>query len=146
MKQFLLSILFLVFVCGSKGQVLYNPNFGNFTISLACGVTHTFTDNNPAANYSTNQQYTVTFVPATAGQCIRLNFTTFNIHNSDLLSIWDGPTTAAPSLGNYNGNGLTNVGAPLPVITSTSGALTFVFTSDGSNQLAGWIALIQCTP
>lgn len=146
MKHILLIILFCIVCVKASAQLTYSPNTTS-TITMPCGVTHTFTDQwGLAGNYSSNQNYSVTFVPATAGQCIKLSFTSFAIHNSDLLTIYNGPNATFPTLGSYNGGSLTNANAPLPIIMSTGGSLTFVFTSDGSNNAAGWGALIQCTP
>ncbi len=142
MKRFLL--LFSIFLFGllGKAQSTYSPSTTQ-TISLTCGVTHTFTDDKgPAANYSKNMNYTVTFVPATPGQCIKITFNVFDVDNSDFFQIFDGPN----SLGTYFGGSLANANAPLPVFTSTSGAISVGFISDGSGQGAGWLTLVECTP
>ncbi|MEI2760272.1 MAG: PKD domain-containing protein [Bacteroidia bacterium] len=91
------------------------------------------------ANYGLNQNTTMTLCSNTAGQCIRISFTAFNLENNfDFLRIYNGPNTASPLIGSYTGT--TSPG----VVTGTSGCLTFVFTSDGSINHAGWTASISC--
>ncbi|HMU18376.1 MAG TPA: PKD domain-containing protein [Bacteroidia bacterium] len=91
------------------------------------------------ANYGLNQNTTMTLCSNTAGQCIRISFTAFNLEsNFDFLRIYNGPNTASPLIGSYTGT--TSPG----VVTGTSGCLTFVFTSDGSINHAGWTASISC--
>jgi hypothetical protein len=139
--RFFLPILFICLIINLQAQNTYSPSAGNTTVNIPCGVTHTFVDNGGSgANYSANLNYTVTFKPATAGQCLKITFNSFAIHNTDQITIYDGSN----SLGSYFGGALTNANAPLPVITSTSGALTFVFVSDALTQNTGWLATIEC--
>jgi hypothetical protein len=72
---------------------------------------------------------------------LQFDFSAFNTEGCcDDLLIYNGPTTGSPLIGTYNGT--TSPG----IITASNptGELTFVFTSDGSVQNAGWAATISC--
>lgn len=110
-----------------------------------------FVDDGDGGSY-TNADYTFTICPDVPGDVIQIQFSAFqlftspNPNNSDYLSIYDGNTTGANSLGNYTGNSLQG----LPVtgtVNNTTGCLTFVFnvsnSSSGTNP--GWEGLISCT-
>jgi subtilisin-like proprotein convertase family protein len=131
----LLSVIFL-----SSNLYSQNYNMTNGNISTCSG---TFYDNNGTGNYNNNQNLTYTICPSTPGSKIRVNFTTFSLDNGwDFLYIYDGNSTAAPSLGVYtgtNGPGITQA-----TNSNTSGCLTFRFTSDAIVRDIGWVGAISC--
>ena len=91
--------------------------------------------------YNNNQNLSVTFCPDVPGQTITLNFSVLNVENGyDNLYIYDGPSTGSPLINSYSGN----VGAL--IVSSSFGCITIRFTSDGSITLAGWAAVISCSP
>lgn len=95
----------------------------------------------PTGNYTNNQNFSMTFFPATPGQMLQFNFNEFTVENNfDFLTVHNGVDVSAPVLGIFTGPN-----AP-GVITAANadGALTFVFTSDGSGTPAGWNADISC--
>jgi gliding motility-associated-like protein len=143
----------LTFVFTSDGSVTYDGwaatisclapppgyNMANLgTISTCLGY---FYDSGAAsANYGNNENYTVTFCSSVSGQQIKFTFSAFNTEAGvDILTVYDGPSTASPLLGTYSGTALP------PVLSSTTGCLTFVFTSNGSTTNTGWLATISCT-
>lgn len=97
-------------------------------------------------NYSNNSFITNTFYPDTVGDAITATFTLFNTENGfDYLYIYDGPNTSAPLLATLTGN--QNAALPGPFTSShPSGAMTFVFISDGSTTRAGWATSLSCAP
>ena len=100
-----------------------------------------FLDNGGAGLYSSNQNLTKTFCSNTAGSVVSVVFTAFSTQASfDELCIYDGPSTASTLIGCYSGNN-TLIGK---TFKSSTGCLTFNFTSDGSNNLNGWSASISC--
>jgi len=120
-----------------------------------------FTDTGGAtANYSNSENITWVFTPNNAGEFVQLNFSEFNTeYRWDGMMIYNGPDTTFPiidsgSTGNFNGmpDGAWTGDQTNPaqfaatVITSSdvSGALTVVFTSDGSVSRPGWQASIDC--
>ncbi len=108
--------------------------------TITCGSPLNFYDTGGSGgNYANNENYTVTLVPSTLGQCIAVNFTAFATNSSnDVLSIYNGGTTASPLIGTYF-----NTTTP-PSFTTSGGAVTFVFQSDGSGVAAGWAAIASC--
>ena len=129
---FLLIVTILSFTI--IGQTYNNPNSTNNTC------TGTFRDQGGTGNYANSLDRTTTFC-SNAGNCVSVNFTSFSIENGwDFLSIYDGPTTASTLIGTYTG-----AGSP-GTVTSTTGCLTFRFTSDGSVTAPGWTANISCVP
>ena len=108
------------------------------------------------ANYIDNSIGTYTFRPATAGTKIRATFTSFSTENNyDGLMIYNGISTASPLLSSGLPAGFNTTTAPAGsyygttspgVVSSTdaSGALTFVFKSDGTQVSSGWVATISC--
>ncbi len=101
-----------------------------------------FYDNGgPNNNYNNNRDYTMTFLPATEGRMIRVNFVEFNTEAGyDYLYVFDGNSTNATLIGRYDGsNGPGEVTA-----TNEEGALTFRFTSDQGVNASGWVATVVC--
>ncbi len=105
-----------------------------------------------------------TIYPINAGDVVSLVFTAFSMENLgtscyDGLTIYDGNSTAAPTINPPNGgiewcwdrNDATPSGSgdlQGMTITSTAadGSLTVVFSSDGSVSRPGWEANIFCAP
>ena len=99
----------------------------------------------PDGDYGNSQNITQTFVSASQDMCLTVTFTSFNLEAGyygdicyDYLIVYDGPSTSSPLIGSYCGSSLPEA------ITSTSGALTFVFHSDGSVIYSGWSATFSC--
>lgn len=121
---------------------LYSQNYNmtNGSISTCSG---TFYDNGGNNNYSNNQNLVYTICPSTPGAKVRVNFTTFSLDNGfDFLEIFNGNSTAAPSLGAYTGTNGPGIVQATP--TNASGCLTFRFTSDFIVRDIGWIGTITC--
>jgi len=115
----------------------YNMQDGTLTTCNAF-----FYDNGgPNNNYGNNKDYTMTFLPATEGNMIRVNFLEFNTEaNYDYLYIYDGTSTNATLIGEYDG-----ANSPEEVTaTNSDGALTFRFTSDYATTSFGWMAEVSC--
>ncbi|NOU46629.1 MAG: T9SS type A sorting domain-containing protein [Bacteroidales bacterium] len=96
-----------------------------------------------AGEYTDNQNYTLTLMPATEGAMLNVEFISFATESGyDYLYIYDGSTTDAPEVLGSPFDGTNSPG----IIQSTneSGALTFRFTSDGSYIAAGWFAEVSC--
>ena len=101
------------------------------------------------SGYSNNENTTITICPDTPGDIISVVFNLFNLStqddnpapnvtNVDYMTVYDGPTTAANTLGTYSGNQLQAV-VIQATIQNTSGCLTFVFTSNtvGTGMFTG---------
>lgn len=114
-------------------------NMRNGTIST-CGGTF-FDSGGLPGSYANNENYTLTFYPATPGAMIRLIFSSFTTEASfDFLKVYNGINVSAPLIGNYSGA----VGPGTVTANNPSGALTFKFTSDNSVPGSGWQAAVSC--
>ncbi|MFN5621330.1 MAG: PKD domain-containing protein [Flavobacteriales bacterium] len=151
MKNLLLASVFLVISanllaqCGVPGFVCMGD--GNVTVSDGFNLY----DDGFGGPY-TNTDYTLVLCPDTPGDVVQLTFNAFalqtspNAANSDYLSVFDGNSTAAPSLGDYTGNSIQGLQIT-GTVTNTSGCLTLVFSSNGADNVnsPGFEAAIQCT-
>ncbi|MBI3136099.1 MAG: T9SS type A sorting domain-containing protein [Bacteroidetes bacterium] len=100
------------------------------------GMIHDF--GGPTRDYYNNEDYTWTIAPP-AATSIDVSFSSFDVElNYDYLYIYDGPSTASPLIGTYTG---TN--SPGNFSTS-SGVVTFRFTSDISTVSSGFNATYAC--
>ncbi len=90
-------------------------------------------------DYSNSENITETYCSDVAGTCIEFNFSAFSSESCcDRLRIYDGPNNTFPLIGTYAGT--TSPGT----VTSTTGCLTFTWTSDGSVINSGWAAAVSC--
>jgi len=143
MKKFLLLTALIIFSIPAFSQIYEIDNLNGQSINTCSG---TFYDSGGQfSDYGTNENYTVTFCPATGSQGFLVNFNSINIGTGDQLCIHDGPTTAANITSCLNSS---TVGSPSFGASSsnTSGCLTFQFTSDFNVATigAGWEATFSC--
>lgn len=160
--------------CGGGVTSVWSSSFATFTTAFvvtttvnmqngsngptpgSCSVNF-FDSGGPSGDYVDNETYTYTFYPATAGSKLKAVFGSFRTENNyDGLMIYSG-TTATPA--NLISSGLPagintatcpagsfyGTNSPGTVIsTDATGALTFVYTTDGSVTFAGWAATLSC--
>jgi hypothetical protein len=142
MKQLSLKLFFLLAISisifgianNAKAQCTYTvPYSGNNSIVASSG---TICDHGGVGNYLDNANgYTV--INPVSG-FTRLTFTAFQTESGwDYVTVFDGVGVGGPQL--FYGSGA----ALPPVLTSTTGALTIRFTSDGSVIGAGFSATIS---
>jgi gliding motility-associated-like protein len=96
-------------------------------------------------NYTNNSTLTTAICPVTAGDAVTVTFTAFNTQAGiDLLKVYDGNGVLLPStlIATLSGTTL----PPSFTSSSSTGCLTFAFTSDGTTTAAGWIANVICGP
>ncbi|GIU81756.1 MAG: hypothetical protein D6687_02505 [Acidobacteria bacterium] len=106
-------------------------------VVTAC--TGTFTDTGgPTGNYGNNENYIFTIDPP-GNSRVTVDFYSFGLGAGDRLYIIDGADVTAPLIGTYTG---TNSPGRL---TSSGGAITFKFMSDGSGVSWGWRAYWSCS-
>ncbi len=116
-----------------------------------------------AGNYQPNELTVTTITPDVPGEAVTVTFTYVDMETGgpfggcwDFLTIYDGPDTTFPVLaqtlcGEESGDG-GQAGEPGSILSigdsftssDPSGALTFVFDSDGSVQETGWSADVTC--
>ena len=92
-------------------------------------------------NYYDKENYTYTIAPPGATN-ISMQFQSFDVESGyDYLYIYDGPSTNSPQV---SGSPFTGTTIP-PSFTSSGGALTIKFTSDGATTKPGFKATYNCT-
>ncbi len=145
--------LLILFVALGPNEILRSQNFrmclpsGNESVNTC---TDNFYDSGgPSGNYSNNNNCTYTFCADQPGQCIVVNFNSFQVNDIflgiafDYLDVYDGSSVAGGTYMFTISGGA--IPAPFPVASST-GCLTFDFTSDASVRDAGWNSAISCQP
>jgi len=116
-----------------------------------------------AGNYQPNEVTVTTITPDVPGEAVSVTFTYVDLETGgpnggcwDYLTVYDGPDTTFPVIaltlcGEESGDG-GQAGEPGSILSigdtfissDESGALTFVFSSDGSVQETGWSADVTC--
>ncbi|MBQ3354923.1 MAG: T9SS type A sorting domain-containing protein [Bacteroidales bacterium] len=100
-----------------------------------------YDDGGPSSSYGNSRDFTMTFLPATEGGIIEVEFQSFDTEsNYDFLYIYDGTSTSAQQIGQYSGGNTPGT----VTATNAQGALTFKFTSDSSVNRDGWAAHVHC--
>lgn len=96
----------------------------------------------PTNNYPDNDLHVMTFMPATEGAKIQVEFLEFNTENNyDILRIYDGTDVGSSAcLAELSGGTLPSS----YTASNPQGALTFRFLSDYAMNYAGWKAVIRC--
>lgn len=130
---------------GTQGTIDFQQTGGNGTTTCSalpvCG-SQFYDTGGDSGNYFNNESYTTTINPYFAGGTVTVDFTSFNLGTGDVLTAYNGPNNTFPVLG-------TVTTAPSTFTSTTagnpSGAISFEFTSDGTNTSSGWIADITCT-
>ena len=114
-------------------------NMSNTTVSTCDAMF--YDDGGPNSNYGDNKDLTMTFLPETPGGIIEVTFQSFETESGyDYLYIYDGTSTAAAPIGQYEGGN-----SPGTVTASNAdGALTFMFHSDYAVTRTGWAAHVTC--
>ncbi|MFV0571416.1 MAG: T9SS type A sorting domain-containing protein [Xanthomarina gelatinilytica] len=120
----------------------YGTSLSKAKFAINCPITcgDSFYDpGGPFSNYGSYNNKTKTICSDTPGVPVTVTFNTFDIAN-DNLAVYDGPDTGLTLIGNFTG---TTIPGPF-TSTDSSGCLTFVFTSNWSNNASGWQADVTC--
>lgn len=175
MKAIIYLLIFFISLPSLNAQFLHpttginNENVGS-CLTSTCGGTY-LDDGGAGGSYSNsiNLTYRV-FCPNTAGNCVRLTFTSFSMEGMvnpagpppldcyyDYLTVGNGPTQnsapiiqrppSSPDLGATTGRICGTPTVPFSYTsTDASGCLSLRFTSDASVDGPGWSANISCVP
>ena len=122
-----------------RAQTYLLPATGTTSITTCSG---TLYDNGGLSGaYSAHANGGLTIMPATPGNKVRLQFTSFSVESGyDAVYIYDGTSVNAPLIGTFDSGN-----QPGTVYGSTaSGALTVRLTSDAVVQYNGFAATIGC--
>ena len=156
MKLILRSIILLFAVISSvRAQVtltLTGPDYNQGNPLNCAGIVPTGGTNfiDGTGNYTPNMDETLVLCPdLNQGSKVSIAFATnigfeWDIHPTDTLYIYDGPTTASPLIGAYN-SGTNPVGLFAQASwNNPTGCLTLRFRSNGANEGTGWVANVAC--
>ncbi len=106
------------------------------TLVVSC-YANFFDSGSSGSTYSPNENYTLTF--QSASNCILgITWNNFDLGVGDTLFVYDGCDLSSLLIATY-----TQTSFP-PGIQSTGNCLTFRFTSDGTDEGAGWMAEVSC--
>lgn len=134
--------------------------YAQTVITLGSGTTHVFTGCNftvydiggAAGDYQANRDDTLTIYsndPSNNSAQVEISLADFNIHESDTLFIYDGPSTADPVLAVLNDSLISGISSPTLVYAATirnfTGAITIRLKTDGGTQGSGFIMESSCT-
>lgn len=151
MKKLILFTLALFawgLTSAQTGITLEIDSLNGGTINM-CG--DYFQDSNADPNvslgnpYGNNENYTTTICPGVSGSFVTIDFIQWGVGTGDILTVYDGNSTAAPILGVFDANNAPGVISANPLI-NPSGCLTFQWVSDASDVGPGWSSLVSCDP
>jgi hypothetical protein len=95
----------------------------------------------PVANYQHNSNCSWLIAPDDSMSSINLNFSRFNTDPADILTVYDGPTTASTVLGTFSGSTL-----PTVTVASTGPQMLVTFVSTGSTTANGFLLTYNGNP
>jgi subtilisin-like proprotein convertase family protein len=138
MKQFF-NILFAMFFATAMYGQTYVMSVATAS-ATTCGGT-IYDSGGAGGNYGNSQDRTFNLFPGTAGQAIRITFTSFNTESAtfgwnDYVEIFNNGV----SMGRFEGTSLPGTFTS----TALNGSLSIVFHSDGSTTRSGFAASISC--
>jgi hypothetical protein len=95
----------------------------------------------PVADYHNNSNCSWLIAPDDSISYIKLNFSKFNTDPADILTVYDGPTTASAVLGTFSGSTL-----PTVTVTSTGPQMLVTFVSNSSTTAPGFLLTYDAVP
>jgi hypothetical protein len=127
-------------ICGEDYSELIGPILIK-TLANFCNGDHFYDSGGKDNSYKNNENETTVIYPFDSDY-VEVEFLDFQTESCcDRLTIYDGPDINSQQIGVYRGST-----KPEGKIRSTheSGALTFVFSSDGSSVGRGWDVKVEC--
>ncbi len=95
----------------------------------------------PVADYQNNANCSWLIAPDDSINHVKLSFVRFNTDPSDILTVYDGPTTSSPVLGTYSGST-----TPTATPTTTGPQMLVTFVSNGTTSAPGFLLSYDATP
>jgi gliding motility-associated-like protein len=139
MKKAILIFSFLFSISINAQDV----SMQNGTVNRCSGVF--YDSGGSAGNYSSDENFVLTICPENAGQLVQLDFSGYTFSTqlgADIMTIYNGDSTASPAFGTFDGTN--NPGFVGATPANPTGCLTFEFVSDGTATTTGWGADISC--
>jgi subtilase family serine protease len=134
-------VFFLSLISFSAFSQTYLMQSGT-SINTTCSGT-VFDIGGSSGAYNSNIDDTITFIPATPGSRINLDFSAYTFStesNYDFVYVYDGNSVKAPLIGKFSGS----VNPGVLYSTSPTGALTIYFHSDYGVNKEGFGADVSC--
>lgn len=153
MKRIALLVLMAASAFAVQAQMtIAITDVGPVTLTCGSGLAfdHTFTDDDDAAAYPPNANFSITVCPdGLAGSKVTLGMFpevggVWDVHGSDTLFVYDGTDANAPLIGAFNSDTDTNGINVQASFNNPSGCLTLVFVSDGADEGDGFGGTINC--
>jgi sugar lactone lactonase YvrE len=143
MKHFLSTcfsvlIAFIGLTNNLNGQTYSLNALTNGTTVNTCSGTF-YDSGGSGGNYGNGEDNVMTFCSATAGQFIRLTFTSFTLESSyDFVQIYDGNSVISPLIGTFSATSPST-------ITASGSCITVRFVSNSGVVQSGWAATVSCS-
>ncbi|WP_375415731.1 CARDB domain-containing protein [uncultured Hymenobacter sp.] len=135
----LLALLSSAGLSSASAQNFQLPANGTTSITTCSGTL--YDDGGPSGSYSPSANGTITIMPATTGNKVRLEFSSFSLEPGyDVVYIYDGTSVNAPLIGTYD----SSISPGTVYGSSASGALTVRLSSDYTVNYSGFAATIGC--
>lgn len=141
-------VLSVVISFSVQAQTVPISDGGSQDVSCT-GTSVTFTDSDAGGTgYLPDEDFTITFC-SDGGNSV--NFyadlaggSTWDIHESDTLFIYDGQNTSAPLLGAFNSATDPNGIIISSTLDNATGCLTLRFVSSAADEAEGWSGTVEC--
>ncbi len=146
MKHILRVLLFFCCTISLAQTVIEMPSssFSRREKYIGCSTDVIFTDDGGrTGSYADSASGEITFCPVIGTDRMVFNFTFMNLAVGDVLTVYDGDSTAAPLINTFT-NTLTAPGIVQATVSNTTGCLTFRFISNVAVSAAGWEATRSC--
>lgn len=150
MKKIFALILIVGLVAFAQAQTTINLGQGTTTAVQNCFL---YVDDygGLTGDYASNRDDHLTITSSNASKgavVVEIDMTSFDVHSSDTLFIYNGPTINDPVLAILNNDLVAQVAAPsltyAATIQNTSGALTLRFKTDANSVGAGFHISTSC--
>jgi hypothetical protein len=129
----LVSILFKQKLCATTYTMGTSGSQSATVTATSGGPDNFYDDGGIGSNYSNNISGAVYTFDCAGGNYVRAKINSITLGTGDLISIYDGSSTSARQIGQVAATVATAY-----LWVSTTGSLTFEFTTDGSSVDAGW--------
>lgn len=112
------------------------------TLAFYCQGEHFYDSGGVNGDYGVSEYKMTTIFPESKGQALVVTFLNFNTElDFDFLHIYDGPNDSYPLI--ISATGVVELGT-ITATDEATGALTFIFKSDGVLTRDGWDATFSC--
>jgi gliding motility-associated-like protein len=138
LKFLIVGLLLISTIPGSSQTEVFNISDYQ-THSVCDGIMHD--SQGGLQPYGASDDNTITLYAVAPEIQISIFFMGFNLGEGDVLSVYDGPTTASPLIGDYTGNSML---FETIVSTNVESCLTIRFLANGDESIGDFALRIEC--